>query len=39
MILYRNVFNAAENAMLQRLMTDVVENLAATLADYAQCKA
>jgi len=28
-----------ENAMLHRLMTEFLENLAITLADYAQCKA
>jgi hypothetical protein len=27
-----------ENVMLQNLMTEFLENLAITLADYAQCK-
>jgi len=32
-------FTTEENDMLQALMTEFLENLAITLADYAQCKA
>ncbi len=28
-----------ENAMLQLLITEILENLAITLAEYAECKA